>query len=159
MWFKRAKHYPHQIPTYAEVQSMAHGLAYDACDIPRRHERWFFTKDDIYEMDRPVGVVSQKHWDRILYYFRQSNHNLMDMMAGWPRRRLPRYWPLRQCQTRGWTWTRKHLTAPLPRRRRFILPSLLPKATDPPPRELTVFGEGCPCRHEPEELAVLPLAG
>ncbi|MCD8138613.1 MAG: hypothetical protein LUE17_02345 [Planctomycetaceae bacterium] len=60
MHFKRTRHYPQQFPTYAMVRSLAHGLAYDAGDIPRRHERWFFLITDVY-MERPVGQVSQKH--------------------------------------------------------------------------------------------------
>ncbi|MCD8140667.1 MAG: hypothetical protein LUE17_12975, partial [Planctomycetaceae bacterium] len=78
----------------------------------------------------------------------------------WPRRRIPRPRRIRPCQTRGWTWTRTPLAnpAPPPRRRRFILPSLV---TEPagPPRRLTLLGEGRPCRREPETVAVLPLAG
>ncbi len=160
MWFKRQKHYPQPIPTWAEIQSLAYGFAYDDLYLPRRHEKWFFVKETIYEMDRPVGQVSQKNWDMIIRYYYKATRELMAMMAGWRRHRLPRYIPLRQCQTRGWTWTRMHLTAPRPRRRRFILPSLAPKITGPPPLMFpTVFGEGYPCRYEPEEFTVLPLVG
>ncbi|MCD8352059.1 MAG: hypothetical protein LUC93_15740, partial [Planctomycetaceae bacterium] len=105
------------------------------------------------------GVVSQKNWDRIIYYLGVAQRGIFDLIATWPRRRIPRFRRIRPCQTRGWTWTRKHLLSPPPpRRRRFILPSLAATTTGPPPR-LTVLGQGRPCRREPETVAIVPMVG
>ncbi|MCD8352359.1 MAG: hypothetical protein LUC93_17280 [Planctomycetaceae bacterium] len=158
MRYKRQKHYPRPFPGPGWVQSLAHGLAYDACDVPRRHERWFWLADPW--MDRPKGVVSQKNWDRIIAYLREAQRNIEDLIATWPRRRIPRPRRVRPCQRRGWTWTRKPLlTPPPPRRRRFRLPSLAATTTGPPPRTVTVLGEGRPSRREPETVAVVPMVG
>ncbi|MCD8352458.1 MAG: hypothetical protein LUC93_17780 [Planctomycetaceae bacterium] len=158
MWFKRQKHYPRPFPPPGAIQSLAHGLAYDAGDVPRRHERWFYIED--LWMDRPVRVVSQKNWDRIIAYLREAQRNVMDLIATWPRRRIPRPRRIRPCQVRGWTWTRQPLSNPHPppRRRRYILPLLVAKTTGPP-RRLTALGEGRPSRREPETTAVIPLVG
>ncbi|MCD8351247.1 MAG: hypothetical protein LUC93_11625, partial [Planctomycetaceae bacterium] len=140
------------------IQSLAHGLAYDACDVPRRHERWFFIAD--IWTDRPVGVVSQKNWDRIMAYLRRALRELEDLIATWPRRRIPRPRRVRPCQVRGWTWTRKPLSNPHPppRRRRYRIPALVAATTGPPP-SVPALGEGRPRRREPETVAVVPLVG
>ncbi|MCD8140127.1 MAG: hypothetical protein LUE17_10200, partial [Planctomycetaceae bacterium] len=88
MRYKPEKHYPPPYPDIPTIQSAAHGLAYDAGDIPRRHEHFFF---EIYlGMERPKGVISKKNWDRIFYYARQAKRNLVALMKTWPRRRRPR---------------------------------------------------------------------
>ncbi|MCD8349373.1 MAG: hypothetical protein LUC93_02010 [Planctomycetaceae bacterium] len=158
MHYKRQKHYPRPHPGPGWVQSLAHGLAYETDDIPRRHERWFWLADPW--MDRPKGVVSQKNWDRIIAYLRQAQRDLVELMATWPRRRIPRPRRVRPCQVRGWTWTRKQLSHPNPppRRRRYLIPGLAAAATGPP-RRLPVLGEGRPSRREPETVAVVPTVG
>ncbi|MCD8349603.1 MAG: hypothetical protein LUC93_03230, partial [Planctomycetaceae bacterium] len=122
------------------------------------HERWFFIADIWTE--RPVGVVSQKNWDRIMAYLRRALRELEDLIATWPRRRIPRPRRVRPCQVRGWTWTRRPLSTqhPPPRRRRYLLPSLVPKTTGPPPPP-PARGEGRPGRREPETVAVLHMVG
>ncbi|MCD8350821.1 MAG: hypothetical protein LUC93_09455, partial [Planctomycetaceae bacterium] len=158
MHYKRQKHYPRPHPGPGWIQSLAHGLAYDACDVPRRHERWFFIAD--IWMDRPVGVVSQKNWDRIISYLRAAQRNILDLIATWPRRRIPRPRRVRPCQNRGWPWTRKPLRTPNPppRRRRYLIPGLAAAATGPP-RLPPLLGEERPGRREPERVAIVPMVG
>ena len=82
----------------------------------------------------------------------QAKAILTEQMAALPRPRIRRRRRIRKKPNLTRFWTRRPLkhAHPPPRRRNFLLPSLLTYA--PPGRDAEKAPAQCPCRHAPERL-------
>ena len=154
MRYKLPKHHPAPTPDPWLIWRFAQELAVDEMDVPRYQHRYCGLAE------RPVGIVSEKNWRRLKYYFRTAHEELTAMMASWPRKKILRPKPKKHCQLRGWTWSQTVPADPHPppRRRRYLPRWLLPDVAAPP-RTLTVPREGRPSRREPELAAIVLATG
>ncbi|MCD8350484.1 MAG: hypothetical protein LUC93_07735 [Planctomycetaceae bacterium] len=147
---------PHWIETAAQYNAHCDGNGF-----PRRHEKYITL--NYWDMERPVGRVSEKNWERVRSYLKKAQNDIFSAIATWPRRRIPRCRPPpRDCQTRGWTWSRSLPTKPAATaRRRLYLPRwLLPDPAAPQGvLYLTDLWEGRPCSREPEDGTVTRRVG
>ena len=161
--YKYPKQYHPRIwPEPRWIETAAHALAYDCNNpLPRRHEKYVTLH--FHDMERPVGRVSEKNWQRIYRCIQRATHDVFDFIATFPRKRIkPPLPPPKPCRIRGWTWSRSLPTRPEPpMRQRLYLPRWLLPDVAAPPRTLylTEPGEGWPCSHEPGDVTVFGMVG
>ncbi len=161
-WKYPKQYYPRAWPEPQWIESAAQYYAYcEESYFPRRHEKYITLH--FWEMQRPAGRISKENWEKIRGFLKKAQNAIFGVIDTWPRRRIPRHRPPpRQCQTRGWTWSRSVAAKPdAPARQRLYVPRWLMPDPAAPPRVLSLMDprEGRPCSREPEDETVLRLVG